>query len=95
MKHNLKGRTGVVIAVGVVLLLVAGTMLASAAGPEVPRYVIGGGGGHSETAPFVLDATAGQAVAGVAVGGRFELCAGFWCGMGEHRLRLPVVLRSG
>jgi hypothetical protein len=48
-----------------VLLLLTGTALASDGGPSIVRYVIGGGGGYSETGPFVLDATAGQAVAGI------------------------------
>jgi len=55
---------------------------------DISRYVIGGGGGHSEAGAFVLDATAGQAVTGAVNAGRFGLCAGFWCGMGEYRVRL-------
>jgi hypothetical protein len=94
MKRNLKGKPGAVIAAFVVLLLLTGTVLAADGGPDIVRYVIGGGGGHSEAGPFALDATAGQAVAGIVKAGHFELCTGFWCGMGEYRVRLPLVLRG-
>jgi hypothetical protein len=94
MKRKRIGRAGVLIVFLGILLLLAGTVLASAAGPEMPRYVIGGGGGHSEAGVFVLDATAGQAATGAVDAGHFELCAGFWCGMGEYRIRLPMILRS-
>lgn len=93
MKRKRMGRAGALIAAAALLLLLAGTVLASAAGPDIPRYVIGGGGGYSEAGNFALDATAGQAVAGAVSARGFDLCTGFWCRTGEYRVRLPLVLR--
>jgi hypothetical protein len=63
----------VILALGALLLLV-GTALANGT-PAIDRYVIGGGGGHSEADPY-------------------ELCAGFWCGMGKYKVYLPLILRD-
>ncbi len=75
------------------LLLVTSVVLA-ANGYEISRYVIGGGGRHSEADPYTLDATVGQAVVGVTSSDSYELCAGFWCGMGEYKVYLPIILRN-
>jgi hypothetical protein len=40
------------------------------------------------------DATVGQAAMGMFSNIPHELCAGFWCGMGEYKVYLPVVLKS-
>jgi hypothetical protein len=94
MKRYLTGRPAAFLAAVVVLLLLTGAALAADGSPDISRYVVGGGGGHSEAGPFALDATAGQAVAGYVSSGHFALCAGFWCGMGEYRIDLPLVLRG-
>jgi len=60
----------------------------------IDRWVIGGGGGHSEAGSYVLDATVGQAIAGVTSYAPYELCSGFWCGMGRYKVFLPLVLRN-
>ncbi len=76
----------VVLSLGVVILA-AGTL-------TIDRWVIGGGGGHSEAGSYVLDATVGQAAAGVTSNTPYELCAGFWCGMGRYKVFLPLVLKN-
>ena len=72
------------------------TRLALAAnGCEIIRNVIGGGGGHTENAPYALEGTSGQSVVGQASQTPYDLCAGFWCGMGaEYSVYLPLVLRN-
>jgi hypothetical protein len=93
MKHipmsNL-GKAGLIV---VALLLLSGTVLA-AGGIEITRSVIGGGGGHSATGRYAIDATIGQAVVGTFDAASYELCAGFWCGLGEYRVYLPVIRRG-
>lgn len=75
------------------LLLAASTLAAGA--PAVDRWVIAGGGGHVEAGSYALDGTIGQAVAGSASAGTYDLCSGFWCNVGgEWRLHLPLVLRN-
>ena len=85
-------KTGILIALAV-LPLVAATTLAPTA-LTMQKHVIGGGGGHSEGGSFVLNGTAGQAVAGTVGSAPYELCAGFWCGMGRYEIYLPLVLRQ-
>jgi hypothetical protein len=74
------------------LLLLTGAVLAN--GPSVvDRYVTGAGGGHAEISPYILDATIGQAVVGVAKDTGYQLCSGFWC-KAEYKVYLPLVLRN-
>jgi hypothetical protein len=63
----------------------------------IERWVIAGGGGHAEAAPYSMDSTIGQAVVGTANHTPYGLCSGFWCGalgpLGES-IFLPVVVRN-
>ncbi len=74
------------------LPLVAATTLAPTA-LTMHKYVIGGGGGHSKVGDFVLDSTVGQAVVGTVSNIPYDLCAGFWCGLGQYKVYLPLILR--
>ncbi|CAG0937067.1 hypothetical protein TFLX_05973 [Thermoflexales bacterium] len=93
MKQLLTSKLGVVGLIVVALGLLSGTVLA-AGGIEISRHVIGGGGGHSAMGHYVLDATVGQAVVGTFNAPPDELCAGFWCGLGEYNVYLPVIMRN-
>jgi hypothetical protein len=93
MKQILTSKVGKVGLIVVALLLLTGAVLADEE-PYISRHVIGGGGGHSEMDHYVIDATVGQAVVGTFSQIPYELCAGFWCGMGEYRIYLPVILRN-
>jgi hypothetical protein len=94
MKQILTNKASKAILVVVTLLLLTSTVLAGGGGPYISRYVIGGGGGRSEMGHFVVDATVGQAVVGTFGTAPYELCAGFWCGMGEYKVYLPVIVRN-
>ena len=76
-----------------ILLSVSGVVLA-ANGLEIDRWVIGGGGGRVEGGNYVLNGTVGQAVGGGITSDPYELCAGFWCGMGVYKVYLPLVVRN-
>ena len=93
MKHLRLSKLGKASLIVIVLFVLAGTALA-ASGVEITRHVIGGGGGHAAAGRYGIDATIGQAVAGTVDTTVTELCAGFWCGLGEYKVYLPVVLRS-
>ncbi len=92
-------RTKMLILVLLALSLLAG--MARAAPPpglEIIRHVIGGGGGRVEQSPYVLNFTVGQAVAGPASQTPYQLCAGYWCGVGaEQGEDLPAlsIAKSG
>ena len=90
-------RTVILLAL-VAFLLLTGVALANGT-PIIDWWVIGGGGGHAEAGIYTLDATIGQAVAGVATDGGSELCTGFWCGTAvaavEYNIYLPLIVRNG
>ena len=91
---NMKRRTRLLILTGLLaLILVASAVLASPAAVELSRYVIGGGGGYSQAAPYELNGTIGQPVVGTQVSSPYELCSGFWCGMGEYKIFMPTIMR--
>ena len=77
-------RAAILLTVAALLLLVGAVLAAD--GYDLSWRVIGGGGGHSSSADYALDGTAGQAVAETASGGSYTLAVGFWPG---HRRRDP------
>ena len=79
------------------ILLLTTTALSASTAPsalEVQRYVIASGGGHSEAGDLTLDGTVGQAVVGTTTQGTFDLCSGFWCGMGTYNLYIPLAMQD-
>jgi hypothetical protein len=80
-----------------IVLLLSGTALSASNAPgvyEMQHHVIAGGGGQSEASGLTLNGTVGQAVAGVTSQGAYNLCSGFWCGMGRYTIHLPLVLSN-
>ena len=67
-----------------VWLLAAVTLAASVADFGLVWHVIAGGGGHSSSANYALDGSAGQPAAGTASSADFRLGAGFWPGIGAE-----------
>ena len=86
------------VIVAVIAALAALLLLASVAlaidGYDLSWDVIGGGGGHSEAAPYALDGTIGQAVAGPVSSASYDLCSGYWCGgAAGNNIYLPLIMR--
>ncbi|MCL4871925.1 MAG: hypothetical protein KJ063_23445 [Anaerolineae bacterium] len=86
--------------VGLLLLLMAGIVLASG-GLELPRAHLTGGGGQVSSSGLVLSSAVGQPVAGTVTNGSMQLCTGFWCGEGasvpppgDGKTYLPMVIRG-
>ena len=75
------------------LLILAGTANAAVNALDVPRYVISSGGGYSAAGNYVLEGTVGQPVAGIVAVGSYEVCSGFWCGLGVFRTLLPLIIK--
>lgn len=89
-------KAGKVILILAALLLLTSVALANGT-PSVDWWVIGGGGGHAESAPYALDGTIGQPVVGVVSDDPYELCSGFWCRGAEAEYNiyyLPLILRN-
>ncbi|MCA9873894.1 MAG: hypothetical protein KC441_09570 [Anaerolineales bacterium] len=84
----------VLTAVCLVCLVMGGLVLAQSGGSFALRqYTIDGGGGSSAGSAFVVRGTAGQADAGTASGGTFQINGGFWHSRGPETIYLPFVLR--
>lgn len=77
-------------------LLLAGAVLAAPDAHSIDRWVIGGGGGRLEDAPYSLDGTIGQPVAGIVMAAPDELSAGFWNEIwaGGYSVYLPLAMRD-
>jgi len=74
--------------------LVAGVARANG-GIYLGWSVIGGGGGTSSGGGYALEATIGQPVVSTSAGGRYELCAGYWCGASPgYHLYLPTMKKK-
>lgn len=93
-----KSRVLVALALILIALSMGGIALAANAlakdGYEMPRHVIGGGGGAVTAGGYALHSTLGQAVVGDNSGASYDLCTGFWCGLGRYTVYLPLVLRD-
>jgi len=89
----MRNKMVVMLIAALALLLLAGVALAFD-GYDLSWDVIGGGGGHSEAAPYALDGTIGQAVAGPASSAPYDLCSGYWCGgAAGNNIYLPLIMR--
>jgi hypothetical protein len=86
-------RKASILLISAALLLLTSVALANGT-PSVDWWVIGGGGGHAETAPYALDGTVGQPLVGVVSNTPYQLCFGFWGGGAEYKIYLPVILRN-
>jgi len=96
-KRALIGRFALLFSLFLIFGLAVGLASRALAVPTaatVERWVIAGGGGHAEAAPYSLDGTIGQSVVGTAGDFPRLLCSGFWCGAPGHRTYLPVVVRT-
>jgi hypothetical protein len=64
-------------------------------GYQIGRSVIGAGGGQGLTGgDYSLSYTIGQPAVGRSSSAPYDLCAGFWCGMGRYEVYLPLTLRN-
>ena len=81
----------------VLLVLIASNASAAVNAIELPRYVIGAGGGRVTAGNYVLEGTVGQPVAGVVSQGNSELCSGFWCSSSGPtellKIFLPLIMK--
>jgi hypothetical protein len=70
------------------------TTPANAAGAfDIDWFVIGNGGGISNTGNLSLRSTIGQPFVGHCQNSDLELCSGFWCRiLAQYKLFLPLIL---
>jgi hypothetical protein len=90
------------MAIGIVLLLLAGAVYAQSGGGYDLTWntVDNGGATFSQGGGYSLGGTLGQPDAGLLSGGGYTLAGGFWAGGGripvpeEYHLYLPLVMRN-
>ena len=93
-------RQGLLLALAVLALLVAGTGVLALTSPhfDLSWHVLGGGGGQLASASYRVDGTVGQAVASppLAASPHFVLSSGYWYSQAPPppRIYLPMILRS-
>jgi hypothetical protein len=93
-----------VFLVPIVLVLLIGlasiNSLAASASPEVATYdltwytIDGGGATFSSGGSYLLSGTIGQFDAGGLSNGAYTLMAGFWSGLAQYNIYLPLVLKN-
>lgn len=62
------------------LLIILMASVLSAQTYQIDWYVIGSGGGHSQSASYQIDGTIGQPIIGQASSANYQIDAGFWVG---------------
>jgi len=92
-------RIGLLLALAVVFLLLAGRALAmSSANYRLDWFVplTGGGGGPAQSAHYAVNFTVGQSAIGAGLTStNYRGCLGYWCGTAaQYRVYLPLVLRN-
>lgn len=81
-------------------LLAVVALAASPAGFGLGWHVIPSGGGHSSSADYALDGSAGQPVVGRLTSASYRLGAGYWYGIAApapplaHKVHVPMILKS-
>ena len=86
------------LSLGALATALAGTETQAAPGNPDASYAISwwtvdDGGGASQGDPYALSGTIGQPDAGSMAGGTFTLQGGFWSGLFDYLVYLPLVNR--
>lgn len=53
-----------------------------------------GGGGSSDSTNYAADFTVGQTAIGQSSSTNYDACLGYWCGVIEYKVYLPLVLKD-
>jgi hypothetical protein len=89
-------RRSIVILILLSGLVLVGAVLAAPVATTLERYVIGSGGGQTQAGTYTLQGTLGQPVVGTNSRTPYDLCSGYWCGLGaefippSHYVYLPL-----
>ena len=81
----------------VAILLLAGVALAMSSDNYRLDWftpATGGGGGPASSAHYAVNFTVGQSTIGASDSTHYKGCLGYWCGITQYRVYLPLVLRN-
>lgn len=87
----------VILATCLVLLLLTGSALAmSSANYKLDWFVplTGGGGGPAKSANYAINFTVGQSAIGLSSSANYRAGLGYWYGIVQYRIYLPLTLRN-
>ena len=84
------------IALLCILLLVSSALAMSSTNYRLDWFtpLTGGGGGASNSTNYAVNFTVGQSAIGASTSTNYGGCLGYWCGIREYRVFLPLVLRN-
>ena len=85
-------KTKILILSVTLLLVVMGVALANSS-YDLSRWVLGGGASNSSAGDVAMQATLGQPVVGVIMGGDISLGQGYWHGNFWYSVYLPLIQR--
>ncbi len=79
----------------VVLLLSTSALAMSSANYRLDWFVpLTGSGGAASSTHYVVNFTVGQSAIRAAQSTNYKGCLGYWCGIAQYRVYLPLVLRN-
>lgn len=77
------------------LLLVSSVLTMESANYKLTWFTpLTGSGGEASSANYETTFTVGQSVTGASSSVNHESCLGYWCGIEEYRIYLPVILKN-
>lgn len=86
-------KRGLTLLLFVLLLAAASLTLAQGNSFSLDWWTADSGGGVSGNGRYTLQSTIGQPDAGEMGDGRYALLSGYWDGLGQYDVYLPVVIR--
>ncbi|MFN2289803.1 MAG: hypothetical protein ACK2UC_01310 [Anaerolineae bacterium] len=89
-------RIPIPLALAALLLLTGGVLAISSDNYRLDWYtpLTGGGGGPAGSSHYAVNFTVGQSAIGASSSPIYQVCLGYWCGIRQYRIYLPLVLRD-
>jgi len=89
-------RKVILLTLAVLLLLTGSALAMSSTNYRLDWFtpLTGGGGGPASSAHYAVNFTVGQSAIGASTSTNYGGCLGYWCGIREYRVYLPLILRN-
>jgi hypothetical protein len=88
-------RITLVLVLAVLLILTGGVLAMESTNYQLAWFTpLTGGGGKASSTNYAVNFTVGQSANGTASSTNYEGCLGYWCGIVEYAIYLPLVLRA-
>jgi hypothetical protein len=89
-------RTIILLTLAAVLLLAGGVLAMSSDNYRLDWFtpLTGGGGGPASSTNYAVNFTFGQSAIGTSSSTHYAVGLGYWYGIGEYRIYLPLVVKD-